>query len=61
MDNVRNDSVPDAAPHAHPVARWTSVVEEGRRRLVMTWSMPAPVVTAVPSLTPHRTAVTTAA
>jgi hypothetical protein len=33
---------------ARPVARWITVQEGGRTRLVMTWSVPAAAPAAVP-------------
>jgi hypothetical protein len=51
-----NDA-PDSQSTARPVARWITVREAGRNRLVMSWSVPvatpaaavAPVAVPVPS------------
>lgn len=35
-----------------PVARWTTVRENGRNRLVMSWSVPAAASAAAPAARP---------
>jgi hypothetical protein len=51
--SMPNKSMPDQeAPTvrpARPVARWSTVPEAGRNRLVMTWSVPGPARAAAPA------------